>query len=49
VALGGKNLGTGEYRTIHGMIKGYGCTDRDVLDGRPTASGEDVWVSFRAY
>lgn len=47
--LGGKNLGTGEYRTYPGMIKGYECTDRDVLNGKPTARKEVVSGSFRAY
>jgi hypothetical protein len=48
--LGGKNLGTGEYRTYPGMIKGYGCTDRDVLSGRPTARRErSCQGSFLAY
>lgn len=47
--LGGKNLGAGEYRTYPGMIKGYQCTDRDVLNDSPTASGDAVSVSFLAY
>ena len=47
--LGGKNLGTDEYRTIHGMIKGYQCTDRDVLNDNPTARGEVVSGSYLAY
>ena len=47
--LGGKNLGPGEYRTYPGMIKGYRCTDRDVLNANPTASGEVVSGSFLAY
>lgn len=47
--LGGKNLGTGDYRTYLGMIKGYRCTDRDVLDGNPTASRNSVSGSFHAY
>jgi hypothetical protein len=47
--LGGKNLGTGIYSTYSGMIFGYRCTDRDVLNGTPTASREIVSGSFLAY
>ena len=47
--LGGKNLGIGEYRTYRGMIKGYQCTDRDVLNGNPTARRQVVSGSFLAY
>jgi hypothetical protein len=47
--LGGKNLGTGEYRTYPEMIKGYRCTDRDVLNGNPTARREVVSGSFLAF
>jgi hypothetical protein len=31
------------------MILGYRCTDRDALNGTPTASREIVSGSFRAY
>lgn len=47
--LGGKNLGTGIYRTYSGMISGYRCTTRDVLNASPTTSGEVVSGSFMAY
>jgi membrane protein implicated in regulation of membrane protease activity len=47
--LGGENLGTGIYRTYTGMISGYRCTKRDVLDASPTTSGEVVSGSFLAY
>ncbi len=47
--LGGENLGTGIYRTYNGMISGYRCTTRDVLDASPTTSGEVVSGSFFAY
>lgn len=47
--LGGKNLGTGIYRTYPGMISGYRCTIRDELIGNPTTNGEAVSGSFLAY
>jgi hypothetical protein len=47
--LGGENLGTGIYRTYNGMISGYRCTTRDVLDASPTTSGDVVSGSFLAY
>ena len=47
--LGGENLGIGIYRTYNGMISGYRCTTRDVLDASPTTSGEVVSGSFLAH
>ena len=44
-----QNLGTGTYRTYNGMISGYRCTTRDVLDASPTTSGEVVSGSFLAH
>jgi hypothetical protein len=49
VATRGKNLGTGEYRTYPEMINGYRCTDRDVLNGNPTATREVVSGSLLVY
>jgi hypothetical protein len=48
VATRGKNLGTGEYRTYPEMINGYRCTDRDVLNGNPTATREVVSCQVRS-
>lgn len=47
--LGGKNLGNGMYSTYNGMISGYRCTTRVVLDGSPTTSRDTVSGSIRAY
>jgi hypothetical protein len=47
--LGGEHLGKGIYRTYNGMISGYRCTERDVLDASPTTTGDAVSGSFLAY
>jgi hypothetical protein len=44
--LGGKNLGTGIYSTSSGMILGYRCTDRDVLNGPPRRAGRSCRARF---